>query len=162
MFALRCHAEARLERVPNSHPMSLHIQQPKLECGSFYVRGGWSAVVPEALQWDSDTLRAHSAYWLSDCRGDAWAARGRAAQNLQSAFSKWWIQELRKALKRWARVYAERWPEAIAPDGELRGFDAMIAQGLFMPGAEQNRVGRRGLKFAEEMLEKMAKGEGLC
>ena len=131
--------------------------------GRIFVPGGWQAWVPEVELLDSD-LNAYAAAFMDEERGDALAARRRAARIIAAEYGRCRIRNLRLSVAGWARKYSRMYPD-LCEEAErkrgghmrycwiLRGFDPERIQACFLPDAN---TGRRGNPYANRMLAEMA------
>ncbi len=120
------------------------------------IPGGWYADVPEVGGGDPDALHTYTEYfsqWHPPHKAELLAYGA-----LQGAFESGFLKGLRLSIARHVKIYAERHPETVHPDGAfyaLDGFDPVMAQALYVPF---ENTGKRGKPFTRTVLDDMAKG----
>ena len=122
-----------------------------------FIPGGWSVAVPTVTP-DNDSLSQITHKYTSE--GMEWnQARQRALTIIQRTFEEGWLRGLKAAVRRWAKEYADRWPELVEgslsddPGLTLAGFDPEELAPWYAP---QDNPGKAGKPGRHKEMERMA------
>lgn len=129
------------------------IKMPDMRTGNpeILIPGKWYARVPQ-ISADDRSIRAYTTYYQQVYGWPPAQCRAAGAATLQAAFENGFIRQLKLSIQRWARLYAQRFPEARQPDGTLRGFDPDVVQNGFCPA---ENTGRKGKTFMKALMMEM-------
>lgn len=137
----------------------MRLEQPEIRTSlgdrKLIVPGGWFAYVPEVAIKELDVI-ALGRYFSSVYGARPERARAETIQRVQRLFTSCWLRQLHESVRRWARIYADRFPALQQANGTLRGFDPEKLQraGGYTPS---ENTGRRGKHWVRDTLTQMAR-----
>lgn len=125
------------------------------------IPGGWEARIPEITKMDATTSLSYGRFFQSQGLSSL-KAEEAMLESMNKVFERGWKRYLGISIRRWAQVYARKYPEKLKllwKKGKmetyvLEGFDPERMQYTYIPDA---RVGRRGKTKANAALAEMAK-----
>jgi len=120
------------------------------------IPAGWICNVPQPETYDPITLLSYSRFFIAQKGMTKRKAEKEVVQRMNKLFERAWLRHVCRSIRRYARIYARKFPDRVGKNGILAGFRPDWLQNAYIP--EEN-MGRRGKKSIKEMFGRMGESE---